>query len=109
MARGYRRPCRIRAHRVSFDASVRSVDFHPEAAAEFISAAQYFERHVENLGLDFILAVRGEPRGVPHPEHPTDIELVLISRTGGWNRTSGLKGPRADVPAESRHGRRSGE
>jgi plasmid stabilization system protein ParE len=37
---------------------VRSVEFHPEAEAELISAAQYFERHVENLGLDFILAVR---------------------------------------------------
>jgi hypothetical protein len=37
---------------------VRSVEFHPEADAELVSATQYFERHVENLGLDFILAVR---------------------------------------------------
>jgi hypothetical protein len=37
---------------------VRSVEFHPEAEAELMSAAQYFERHVENLGLDFIQAVR---------------------------------------------------
>jgi hypothetical protein len=37
---------------------VRSVEFHPEAEAELVSAAQYFESHVENLGLDFILAVR---------------------------------------------------
>jgi hypothetical protein len=37
---------------------VRSVEFHPEAEAEFVSAAQYFESHVEHLGLDFILAVR---------------------------------------------------
>jgi plasmid stabilization system protein ParE len=37
---------------------VRSVEFHPEAEAELVSAAQYFESHVEQLGLDFILAVR---------------------------------------------------
>jgi plasmid stabilization system protein ParE len=37
---------------------VRSVEFHPDAEAELTSAAQYFESHVENLGLDFILAVR---------------------------------------------------
>ena len=37
---------------------MRSVEFHPEAEAEFASAAQYFESHVEHLGLDFILAVR---------------------------------------------------
>jgi hypothetical protein len=37
---------------------VRSVEFHPEAEAELVSAAQYFESHVENLGLAFILAVR---------------------------------------------------
>ena len=37
---------------------MRSVEFHPEAEAELVSATQYFERHVENLGLDFILAVR---------------------------------------------------
>ena len=37
---------------------MRSVEFHPEAEAELVSAAQYFESHVENLGLDFILAVR---------------------------------------------------
>ena len=37
---------------------MRSVEFHPEAEAELVSAAQYFESHVENLGLDFSLAVR---------------------------------------------------
>ena len=37
---------------------MRSVEFHPEAEAELVSAAQYFESHVEHLGLDFILAVR---------------------------------------------------
>jgi plasmid stabilization system protein ParE len=37
---------------------VRGVEFHPEAEAELLSAAQYFESHLENLGLDFLLAVR---------------------------------------------------
>ena len=37
---------------------MRSVEFHPEAEAELVSAAQYFESHVEHLGLDFIVAVR---------------------------------------------------
>ena len=34
------------------------LEFHPEAEAELVSAAQYFESHVEHLGLDFIVAVR---------------------------------------------------
>ena len=38
---------------------MRSVEFHPEAEAELASAAQYFENHVEHLGMDFIVAVRG--------------------------------------------------
>jgi toxin ParE2 len=37
---------------------VRGVEFHPEAEAELLSAVQYFESHLENLGLDFLLAVR---------------------------------------------------
>ena len=37
---------------------MRGVEFHPEAEAELLSAAQYFESHIENLGLDFLLAVR---------------------------------------------------
>ena len=37
---------------------MRGVEFHPEAEAELLSAAQYFESHLENLGLDFLLAVR---------------------------------------------------
>ena len=66
LARGGRaqtRPARIRQGRRhprgrgsrqgSFDASVRSVEFHPEAEAELISATQDFENHVENQGLDF--------------------------------------------------------
>jgi hypothetical protein len=30
---------------------VRSVEFHPEAEAEFISAARYYEEHAQNPGL----------------------------------------------------------
>ena len=37
---------------------MRSVEFHPDAEAELVSAAQYFESHVETLGLEFVLAVR---------------------------------------------------
>jgi toxin ParE2 len=37
---------------------VRSVEFHPDAEAELVSAARYFESHVEHLGLDFVAAVR---------------------------------------------------
>jgi hypothetical protein len=33
---------------------VRSLEFHPEAQAELIAAAHYFEGEAENLGLDFI-------------------------------------------------------
>jgi toxin ParE1/3/4 len=33
---------------------VRSLEFHPEAQAELIRAAQYFEGEAENLGVDFI-------------------------------------------------------
>ena len=36
---------------------MRSASFHPEAEAEFIAAAQYYEGGAENLGLDFISAV----------------------------------------------------
>jgi len=37
---------------------VRSVEFHPEAQDEFISAAQFYERQAEGLGLDFIMTVQ---------------------------------------------------
>jgi len=33
---------------------VRSLEFHPEAEAELIGAAQCFEGEAENLGVDFI-------------------------------------------------------
>jgi toxin ParE1/3/4 len=37
---------------------VRSVEFHPEAQDEFISAAQFYERETEGLGLEFIATVQ---------------------------------------------------
>ena len=36
---------------------MKSVAFHPEAEAEFIAAARYYEDQAQNLGLDFISAV----------------------------------------------------
>ena len=41
---------------------MRPVAFHPEAAAEFIAGARYYEAHAENLGLDFIAAVEATYR-----------------------------------------------
>ena len=41
---------------------MRSVAFHPEARAEFIAAARYYEGQAENLGLDFISAVEATYR-----------------------------------------------
>ena len=37
---------------------MRSVEFHPEAQDEFISAAQFYESQAGGLGLDFILTVQ---------------------------------------------------
>jgi plasmid stabilization system protein ParE len=37
---------------------VRSVEFHPEAQDEFISAAQFYESETEGLGLDFVATVQ---------------------------------------------------
>lgn len=34
-----------------------SVAFHPEADAEFLAAARYYEVQAENLGCDFFVAV----------------------------------------------------
>lgn len=36
---------------------MKSVEFHPEAQAELIAAARYFEDKSDRLGLDFIVAV----------------------------------------------------
>ena len=37
---------------------MRRIEFHPEAQDEFISAAQFYERQTEGLGLDFITTVQ---------------------------------------------------
>jgi plasmid stabilization system protein ParE len=48
---------------------VRTVEFHPEAEAEFISAAVYYEDRAEGLGLAFISAVeRAYQRILEYPE-----------------------------------------
>ena len=64
---------------------MKSVEFHPEAEAEFIAAARYYEGQAENLGLDFIAAVeRSYQRLVTFPEsgHPFGPRLrrVLVPR-----------------------------
>ena len=37
---------------------MRSVEFHPEAQHEFISAAQFYDREMKGLGLEFIATVQ---------------------------------------------------
>lgn len=37
---------------------MRSVEFHPEAQDEFISAAQFYEHETEGLGREFIATVQ---------------------------------------------------
>jgi toxin ParE1/3/4 len=37
---------------------VRSVEFHPDAQDELISAARFYEDHTGGLGLDFVLTVQ---------------------------------------------------
>jgi plasmid stabilization system protein ParE len=44
---------------------VRSVEFHPDAQNEFISAAQFYERQTEGLGLDFIATVQNAYERLP--------------------------------------------
>jgi plasmid stabilization system protein ParE len=60
------------------------VEFHPEAEAELISAAQYYERQAENLGLDFLSAVQHTYRRLtefPASGHPFGRQLrrALVS------------------------------
>lgn len=38
---------------------MRSVEFHPEAEDEFISAARFYEDQTTGLGLEFIRTVQG--------------------------------------------------
>ena len=44
---------------------MRSVEFHPDVQAEFISAAQFYERQTEGLGLDFIATVQNACERLP--------------------------------------------
>jgi hypothetical protein len=44
---------------------LRSVEFHPEADAEFVAAARYYEAQAQDLGLDFISAVQRAYRRLP--------------------------------------------
>jgi hypothetical protein len=44
---------------------VRSVEFHPDAQAEFVSAAQFYERQTGGLGLDFIATVQSAYERLP--------------------------------------------
>jgi plasmid stabilization system protein ParE len=60
---------------------VRSVAFHPEAQAEFLAAARYYESQAKNLGLDFISAVeRTYQRLATFPEsgHPFGSRLRRV-------------------------------
>ena len=43
---------------------MKGVEFHPDADAEFISAARYYEEQTEDLGLDFITAVQHATRRI---------------------------------------------
>jgi len=44
---------------------VRSVEFHPKAQAELISAARFFEGKSVNLGLTFIRTVQRTTQRIP--------------------------------------------
>lgn len=64
---------------------MRSVEFHPEAAAEFVAAVQFYEAQAENLGLDFASAVRrATQRIVEYPNSGTPfgrrLRRVLVSQ-----------------------------
>ena len=43
---------------------MRSVEFHPGAQDEFISAAQFYESQTNGLGFDFILTVQRTYEGL---------------------------------------------
>ena len=44
---------------------MRSVEFHLDAQAEFISAAQFYERQTAGLGLEFIATVHNAYNRLP--------------------------------------------
>ncbi len=60
---------------------MKSVEFHPEAEAEFIAAAQRYEGQAQNLGADFISAVERSYRRLltfPESGHPFGIRLRRV-------------------------------
>ena len=64
---------------------MRSVEFHPEAESEFLSAARYYEDQAANLGLDFAAAVQLTcSRIVEYPESGRRfghrLRRVLVTR-----------------------------
>lgn len=65
---------------------MRLVEFHWEAEAELISAAQYYEEHAENLGFDFVTAVqRSYQRLLDFPDqktqqYPRSLDAAVMSR-----------------------------
>jgi hypothetical protein len=83
---------------------VRSVEFHPEADAELVSATQYFERHVENLGLDFILAVRQAYERIlefPDSGRPSAVDSGGPSSEGSLTASSTASSGRASSSSPS--------
>ena len=64
---------------------MRRVEFHPEAQAEFIAAARFFEGKAEGLGLDFIdMVQRASLRLLqfPHSGRPVSrrVRRLLVPR-----------------------------
>ena len=60
---------------------MKSVEFHSEAEAEFIAAAQYYESQAANLGLDFISAVEHTYQRLktfPESGHPFGLRLRRV-------------------------------
>jgi plasmid stabilization system protein ParE len=61
------------------------VEFHPEAEAELLAAARYYEDQAENLGFDFLAAVEATcERVLQFPEvgspFGTRLRRVLVAR-----------------------------
>jgi hypothetical protein len=64
---------------------VRSVEFHPEAQDEFISAAQFDDRETRGLGLEFISTVQHKhtngSRSRPRARHSAAGSGVFSSQS----------------------------
>jgi hypothetical protein len=63
---------------------VRSVEFHPDDQNELISAAQFYERQTEGLGLDFIVTVQRTYERLPEfPRSGASTSSRSCTFTGG--------------------------